>query len=282
MSEDPLRDVENEQPTEGERADAPKADSPTSDAPAADAPVSGAATSGPPSQGSGASASSLAAHGPMEPCPKCGAPTPEAALVCVKCGWDFARNEPTRTRASEIEVDESAAPAKERAAISQSSKLGWKPLLIAGGVAFAVAAILAGGQAAAAAQSDSAVRWIVGFFDVLINGLIRTGLGLAALLFVARVLEAPFGKIGLAAARMTLAVGLFYLAFYAAHALGLATWVEWILGAGAGAAAYYLVIMWVFALERDAVLLVGGAHFILWLAAKTAVWLDLAVHANFS
>jgi|GEM_PF-5868195 len=214
-----------------------------------------------------------------EPCPSCGADVAADALVCAKCGWDFARNEKITTQTGEVHV-EKPEEQLERAALSRPGKLDWRTPLIVGVIALFLAAILAGGQSWGIAQSGKIGAWIVAFFNVLINGLIRTGLGLAALLFVARVLEAPFGKIGLAAARMALAVGLFYLAVVAAHGLHIHPGVAWVIGAGLGSAMYYVVIMWMFSLERDAALMVGGAHFILWLATKVALQLELALHAS--
>ncbi|RMD61304.1 MAG: hypothetical protein D6824_08235 [Planctomycetota bacterium] len=173
-----------------------------------------------------------------------------------------------------------SAAAQEAAAISPPSRLGWKPLTAAGAAALFAAGAVAGAEAWGQASSGRLVAFLLALASVVVNGLIRMGLGVAAVYIVARVLEAPVGQAGLAAARMLLAVGLFYLAHAIVSTLGLHPVAAYALGAAAGAAVYYIVVMWSFRLEREGLLLLGAAHFLLWLATKVAVTLELAVRAT--
>jgi len=170
--------------------------------------------------------------------------------------------------------------AQEAAAISPPGRLGWKPWTTAGAAALLLAGVVEGAQAWGQAPSGKLVAFLLALASVAVNGLIRTGLGVAAVYIVARVLEAPVGRAGLAAARMLLAVGLFYLAHALVSALGLHPAAAYALGAAAGAAVYYIVVMWSFRLEREGLLLLGAAHFLLWLATKIAVTLELAVRTT--
>ncbi|TVQ33483.1 MAG: hypothetical protein EA376_02280 [Phycisphaeraceae bacterium] len=194
-------------------------------------------------------------------CPRCHArmPSPDA-VVCFECGFDQASNKDVRTKVGVEEVD---APGEVKV-FCKADRIGWKAPLIAGGVALVGAAVLA----AINAQEGAALRDVV---RVLLYGPIQTGLGFVAVVATARLLEERIGRMDYAAARMALAVGLFYLCFQLGQSVDAHGMVRFLIGAGLGAGLYFAVLWVLFSLTRTAATMLACSHFVMWLLFKLLI-----------
>ena len=207
------------------------------------------------------------ANADLDRCPNCNTPMPDPdAVVCMNCGWDLVANRPAaapgarRVRAAETVDDDADESGAERAAIALPDKFGWRLPLAIGAAAVVAAATLAGVQAPAG-------EWLRPVVRVLLYAPIHVGLGFVALTITARVLGQRLGDAASAACRMALAVGLFYLCYHVGQQfVTLHPAAQWIIGAGAGAALYFLVLWTLYKLTRDGALMVAATHFVLWLA----------------
>lgn len=194
--------------------------------------------------------------GAPDRCINCGASMPNKdAVVCLHCGYDQVRNTILKTKlgADEIEPNsESAGPHD----FVRPGRLGWKAAAILGAVFTVVASVLSGMHAAH--------HPILHGLATFLYAPVFAGLGVAAVMLAAILLEDRFGKLEYAAGRMLLAIGLVELAWHAAGNLDIANALRGLLGVGVGAGLYFLVVWWTFALTRQAAMLVSLLHLVLW------------------
>ncbi len=207
-------------------------------------------------------------------CPKCGAEmsSPDA-VVCVKCGYDMRSNKPAKTEVGAAkDGDEGDEAPAEATIFIEEDHIGWKIPLVIGAAALVSAATLAGVQAEGG--------WLRAVVRVLLYGPLQIGLGVGAVAITARLLEERVGRLELALGRMTLAIGLFYLFFMIGQTMNLHPAVQWMIGAGLGGAAYFLVVWLMFAIWPAVALMLAGVHFALWLVLKGTVvlidWIESA------
>jgi hypothetical protein len=104
----------------------------------------------------------------------------------------------------------------------------------------------------------------------LYDALLHTGTGVAAVLVGSMLLERRFGSIELATARMLAAVGAFMLVFHLPISLISAGKLEETVLAGL---AYLGMVALTFRLSRNALLIVAGSHFGLWLIVQVGMQL---------
>ncbi|RMH27813.1 MAG: hypothetical protein D6693_04705 [Planctomycetota bacterium] len=195
-------------------------------------------------------------------CPNCGAgmPDPEA-LVCMRCGFDQKQNRIIKTK---VGVDEVADPAQ--AQFVRPGRLGFRAPLIAGAVLAVSAATLSGVHADA--------RPVLHAVATLLFAPVYAGIGVAAVMLTAALMEDRFGRLELAAARMLLAVGLADAAWHAGQTMELHAALRFLIGAGAGAGLYFLAVWWLFRLNRAVAALVGVTHLSLWLIFRGLLALE--------
>lgn len=186
-------------------------------------------------------------------CPKCGTPMPNPdAVVCMKCGYDQVQNKVISTKVGTVEVVADAGPTM----FVKPGRLGWKAPAIIGGVLIIVAAVLSGMHAPHRPISHGVATFL--FAPVF------TGIGVAAVLLTALLMEEPFGRLEHAAGRMLMAVGLVELSWHIAWNLELANPLRFLIGASIGVGAYFLVVWWTFSLTRTVALMVSVIHLTLW------------------
>ncbi|MFG0274600.1 MAG: hypothetical protein ACF8QF_06055, partial [Phycisphaerales bacterium] len=162
-------------------------------------------------------------------CPSCAAELPDKnATLCLQCGYDLKANKKLRTKVGAEEVEE--APGD----FSQAGVIPWQATLGLGMAAIVGAAALAFTNSDASALRES--------LRVAVHALVHVGLGVVAAIVTALFLQQKFGKVEFAVGRMALAVGLFFLSLQVGVLLGGGPTAQWIVGAGLGAACYYLVV----------------------------------------
>jgi len=199
----------------------------------------------------------------IDACPNCGVEMPGAeAIVCTQCGFDLEANAVRRVEVGETEDE----PEQEPDDFCPAGWLGWMTPTIAGAVAIAAAAIIA--------AINAPERSFLAGLHALAFGPIYAGLGLAAAVVTARLLEQRFGRVDLAAARMLLAVGLFQLSFHVGQALDIHNTLEFLIGAGVGFGLYALVVWVGFAVNQGAALILFALHLLFWIALEAVLYLD--------
>lgn len=199
----------------------------------------------------------------MDVCPNCGKPMPYAeAIVCLECGFDQVQNKIIRPKigADEIESESKGKDKNKESADSdefvQPGRLGWKAPLIVGGVLIIIASVLSGMNASS--------RPILHAIATFLYAPVYAGIGVAAVMTTAILMEQRFGKLEFAVGRMMLAVGLAELSWHIAWSLGLANPLPSLIGLGAGSGLYFLIVWWTFSLNRTVATLLSLLHLSLW------------------
>lgn len=192
-----------------------------------------------------------------EDCPRCHAPLAHEAVMCVKCGYDLKANV-----VREAEIGVVAAPTGPKAEKEfVTTGRGSAQVLATCGVFIALAALIIAGI--------SARQWgawvVLGSVGLtLYNIAIHTCTGVVAVIAAAKLSEEKFSRLELAAARMFVAVGLFYamsslsLPIPVAFLANLLVW-------AAALAAYFFTVWFFFKKDRFGAALIALAHFLMWL-----------------
>lgn len=185
-------------------------------------------------------------------CPNCGRAMPSpGAVVCMHCGFDQVKNKIVRTKVGTVEVsDDPKLIAPDE--FVRPGRLGWQAPLVIGAAATIAASVLSGMHA----QHRPVWEGIA----TLLFAPVFAGIGVAATLVTAVLMEQRFGRLELAVARMMLAVGLVELSWHIGQSLELNNWLQFLIGAGVGAGLYYLVVWWFFSLDRTVAALLSGLH----------------------
>lgn len=176
----------------------------------------------------------------------------ENAVVCFHCGFDQKQNRVIKTK---VGTEEVSAPTE--AVFVQPGRFGWKAPAIIGAALIVVAAVLSGMHADQRAIGHA--------FATLLFAPVYAGVGVAAVMLAAILMEQKFGRLEIAAGRMVLAVALVDVSWHAAHNLDMPNALQFLLGAGVGAGLYYLAIWWFFRLNRTVAGLLTLLHAALWL-----------------
>jgi len=202
-----------------------------------------------------------------EDCPRCHAPLAHEAVMCVKCGYDLKAN---IIREPEVGIVAPVAPVKE--AVFVTPGRGSPQVLATCGVFLTVGAMVAAGLAARQYGA-----WVVigSVALVLYSIALHTGTGVVAVIGAARLSEERFTRLELAAARMFVAVALFYSVASLNLPLGLvflSQLVKWTLAMGV----YFGAVWFFFKKDRFGAALIALAHFamfmLLQLGAGLAGW----------
>lgn len=191
-------------------------------------------------------------------CPNCNAPMPYPdAVVCLKCGFDQTQNKIIKPKVGADEVEpKSDEPAGAKDFV-RPGRLGWKAPLGIGFALIIAAAVLSGVHAPS--------RSILHAIATLLYAPIYAGIGVAAVMTTAVLMEDRMGKLELAVGRMTLAVGLAILSWHIAFGLGLGNPLPFLLGASVGGGLYFLTVWWTFSLNRTVATLLSLLHLSLWI-----------------
>jgi len=185
-------------------------------------------------------------------CPSCGAELPDRdATLCLACGFDLKENKRRRTKVGVEEVE--VGPGD----FSEAGVIPWQATLGAGLLAIVIATVLAFTQTEAGALREA--------LRVAVHALVHVGLGVVSAIVTAIFLQQKFGKVEYAVGRMALAVGLFFLALQVGDLLGGGPTARWIIGAGLGAASYYLIVWRMFSTTHQVVGIIAGMQFFFWL-----------------
>jgi len=158
-------------------------------------------------------------------------------------------------------------------ALAAPGRLGWRAPLLIGALAIVAAVVLA------AIYHHEDVAWWRAALRQLIDAPLYAWIGVGALLAAAKLQERPFGAVHYAAARMTLAVGLFALIWQLAAVLvAEQQWpgaLRWPIAAIPGAALYWLWSLYAFRLDRDGAAMLGVLHLLAWVV----LWIFRNLHA---
>jgi len=203
-------------------------------------------------------------------CPNCGAKLEPEAVVCMACGYDLKAN---RMLKPEMGVDVVAPPPEK----PEFVKPGGKPMIIA-----VIAGCVAIGAMAAAAANAPKPGFGVGLAVVLLvlyRTVLHTGTGLAGLWCATKFVNERFTRVDLAAARMCLAVAIFWLvvSLHIPIDRTLENLIKW----PAAAVIYWVAIFALFRRSRQESLIIALFHFgaamFVELGVQLAAWLDAAV-----
>lgn len=207
-----------------------------------------------------------------EDCPRCHAPLAHEAVMCVKCGYDLKSNV-----VHEPEVGETVAEPAAPGALGASKEFvtrgrGSAQVIATSGVFITLAALIIAGIGAREWGT-----WVVlGTVALTLYSIaLHTCTGVLAVIVAARLCEEKFGNLELAAARMYVAVGL----FYATSRLSLpipwpfvSSLIIWVAALGL----YYALLWFLFKKDRYGTALIALSHFVLWLlleaGASLAAW----------
>jgi len=201
------------------------------------------------------------AGGP-DTCPNCGAPMPDAeAVLCLHCGFDQKQNRVIKTK---VGVEEVADPAD--AEFVRPGRLGFRAPFFAGAILVLLAAILSG------VHADT--RPILHAVATFLFAPVYAGIGVAAVMITAVLMEDRFGRLELAAARMFLAVGIADAAWHAGQTIDAHSAVRFLAGGVLGAGLYFAVVWWFFRLNRTVASLVAILHVSLWLIFRGLLTLE--------
>lgn len=208
-----------------------------------------------------------------EDCPRCHAPLAHDAVMCVKCGYDLKANV---IRESDIGVA-APAPADASAAAKEfvTPGRGTPQVLATCGVFMTFAALIIAGIA-----SRQWGVWVVlgGIALTLYSILLHTCTGVVAVIAAARLTEEKFTRLELAAARMFLAVSLFYSA--ARLQLPLPAFLSGLLVWAAALGIYFLAVWFLFKKDRYGTALIALAHFVMWMLLEVGTSLAAWVAAG--
>jgi hypothetical protein len=189
--------------------------------------------------------------------------------MCVNCGYDLKEN-----LVHEPEVGEAvAAPAeKDSAKDFVLPGRGSAQVLATCGVFLTLAALIAAGIAG---RQWGAMVIIGSVALVLYNIAVHTCTGVVAVIVAARLSEERFSRFEIVAARMFVAVSLFYAASSVRLPISpefLARGLPWV----AALAVYFLLILFLFKKDRFGASLIALAHFMMWvilqLGTHLAAW----------
>jgi len=181
------------------------------------------------------------------------------------------REPESRPNSKKVRLDPEADIPED--ALAAPGRLGWRAPLVIGTLAIVAAVVLA------AVYHRESVAWWRAALRQLIDAPLYAWIGVGALLAAARLQERPFGGVHYAAARMTLAVGLFALIWQLTAVLVFEQqWpgaLRWPLAAIPGAAVYWLWTMYSFRLDREGAAMLGFLHLLAWVV----LWIFRNVHA---
>jgi len=193
-----------------------------------------------------------------EDCPRCHKPLAHEAVMCINCGYDLKANVIREPELGEVVVTaQQSAGAKEFVTPGRGSA----QVLATCGVFITIGALIIAGV------NDR--QWgafvLLGSIAIMLyNILLHTCTGVVAVILAAKFTEERFTRLELAAARMFVAVALFYalsslrLPINLAFVAGLLAWVS-------ALGVYFGVVWWFFKKDRYGTALIALAHFLMWL-----------------
>jgi hypothetical protein len=199
-------------------------------------------------------------------CPRCHKPLAHDAVMCVNCGYDLKANVVRQPEHGEVIVPVAKAGGPKEFV---TPGRGSAQVLAACGVFIALSALIIAGI-----NAREWGTWIVlGTVALTLYSIIlHTCTGVVAVIIAAKLCEEKLGNLEIAAARMFVAVGLFYatsrlhLPITWAFLAGLLVW-------AAALGIYYLVLWFLFKKDRFGTGLIALSHFAIWmlLEAGTAL-----------
>lgn len=211
-----------------------------------------------------------------EDCPRCHAPLAHEAVMCVKCGYDLKANvirEPEigPAVAAPASSADGASPVREFVVPGR----GTPQVLATCGVFITLSALIIAGIAA----RQWGVWVILGSIALTLYSIfLHTCTGVVAVIAAARLTEEKFSRLELAAARMFLAISLFYAT--ARLQLPLPPVLSGILVWAGAIGLYFLAVWFLFKKDRYGTALIALAHFLMWLLLEVGTGLAAWVAAG--
>ncbi len=207
-----------------------------------------------------------------EDCPRCHKPLAHEAVMCVNCGYDLKANvvrEPEIGVASPV-----AAPAGVREFVTPGR--GSAQVLATCAVFMSIAAMIVAGV-----NAGQWGAWVVlGTVGLtLYNIALHTCTGVVAVIVAAKLSEERFSRLELAAARMFLAVSLFYTISalqIPIPVVVLARLLSW----GGAIGVYFLAVWLLFKKDRFGATLIALSHFAMWVLLEMGIHLAAWVAAG--
>jgi len=202
-------------------------------------------------------------------CPRCHKPLAHDAVICIHCGYDLKANV---IRAAEIGQVVAPLPAISGEKEFVTPGRGSAQVVATCGVFITLAALIISGI-----NAREWGAWVVlgTVAMTLYNILLHSCTGVVAVIVASKLSEEKFTRLELAAARMFLAIAIFYAVSSFRLPIPIA-FVAMILVWGSAIATYFLVVWFLFKKDRFGAALIALAHFLMWMTlemgAHLAAW----------
>lgn len=191
-------------------------------------------------------------------CPRCHKPLAHEAVMCINCGYDLKANVIREPELGEV------VAAEQRGAASKefvTPGRGSAQVLATCGVFLTIGALIITGVN----ERQWGAFVLLGSIAIMLyNILLHTCTGVVAVILAAKFTEERFTLLELAAARMFVAVALFYALSSLRLPINLA-FVASLLAWGSALGVYFGVVWWLFKKDRHGAALIAIAHFLMWL-----------------
>ena len=139
-----------------------------------------------------------------QPCPSCGKPLPQGAVVCMLCGYDMLRGSKSRTELGEEEKPPEAEPIVREKGMKGPAALVW------GAVQLLIAIVIGWWYMVPETPFGTHLdRSIL----IVLESATSLGTGLVAIWCAAWLLKRPLGRVDLAASRLFVVVTAFLMVF---------------------------------------------------------------------